>query len=90
MPIRLNVFRCETHFHKWGRVQGMKPNDGGSCEYLKPWLEKQTNTKLAPHETIKKVLKCRCLKCPLKVHLDLICISYDQKKGWEPNWEFDS
>jgi len=21
-----NVFRCETHFHKWGRVQGMEPN----------------------------------------------------------------
>jgi len=22
-----NVFRCETHFHKWEKVQGMKPND---------------------------------------------------------------
>ncbi len=22
-----NVFRCETHFQKWGRVQGMEPND---------------------------------------------------------------
>ncbi len=21
------MFRCETHIHKWGRVQGMKPND---------------------------------------------------------------
>jgi hypothetical protein len=21
------VFKCETHFHKWGRMQGMKPND---------------------------------------------------------------
>jgi len=21
------VFRCETHFHKWGKVQGMNPND---------------------------------------------------------------
>jgi hypothetical protein len=20
-----SVFRCETHVHKWGRVQGMKP-----------------------------------------------------------------
>jgi hypothetical protein len=32
-----NVFRCETHFHKWGKVQRMKPNDSqvhshfGSC-----------------------------------------------------------
>jgi hypothetical protein len=24
------------------------------------------------------------------VHLDLICMSYDQKKGRESNWEFDS
>jgi hypothetical protein len=22
-----NVFRCETHFHEWERVQGMEPND---------------------------------------------------------------
>jgi len=22
-----NVFRCETHSQKWGKVQGMKPND---------------------------------------------------------------
>jgi hypothetical protein len=22
-----NVFTCEIHFHKWGRVQEMKPND---------------------------------------------------------------
>ncbi len=21
------VFRCETHSHKWGKMQGMKPND---------------------------------------------------------------
>jgi hypothetical protein len=42
-----------------------------------------------PQDTIKKVLKHRCLKCPLIVHLDLICMSYDQKKGWESNWEFD-
>ncbi len=31
------MFRCETHFHKWGRMQGMEPNDSqmhfhfGSC-----------------------------------------------------------
>jgi len=22
-----SVFRCETHSHKWWRMQGMKPND---------------------------------------------------------------
>jgi hypothetical protein len=30
------------------------------------------------------------LKVPLIVHLDLIHMSYDQKKAWESNWEFDS
>jgi hypothetical protein len=38
----------------------------------------------------KKVLKRRCLKWPHIVHLYLICMSYDQKKGRESNWEFDS
>jgi len=22
-----SVFKCETHLHKWGKMQGMKPND---------------------------------------------------------------
>jgi hypothetical protein len=56
-----NMFRCETHSHKWGSVQRMEPNDFqvhshlcGSCECSKPWLEKQTNTKLGPHDTLKR------------------------------------
>jgi hypothetical protein len=34
-----NVFRCETRSHKWGKVQGMEPNDSwahshfGSCTH---------------------------------------------------------
>jgi hypothetical protein len=32
----------------------------------------------------------KCLECPCIVHLDLICMSYDKKKGWESNWELDS
>jgi len=36
-----------------------------------------------PQDTIKKILKRKCLKCPHIVHLDLICMSYDQKKRWE-------
>jgi hypothetical protein len=60
-----------------------------SCEYSKPWLERKTSTKLGPHDTIKKFLKHRCLKSPCVVHLDLICMSYDFKKGQESNWEFD-
>jgi hypothetical protein len=42
---------------------------------------KAKNTKLSPQDNIEKVLKCKCLKCPRIVHLDLICMSYDQKKG---------
>jgi hypothetical protein len=36
---------------------------------------------------IQKVSKHKCLKFPYIVHLDLICMSYDQKKGQESNSE---
>jgi hypothetical protein len=45
--------------------------------FLRPWH-------------IGKVLKCICLRCPIIIHLDLICMNYDQKKGRKSNWEFDS
>jgi hypothetical protein len=79
-----------------GECKGWSPNDSqvhshfGSCKCLEPWLKRNISTKLGPHDTIKKVLKRRCLKCPYIVHLDMICISYDQKNGHESNWEFDS
>ncbi len=52
-----------------------------SYECSKPWLERPKNTKLGLEDTIRKVLKRRCLKFLHIVHLDLICMSYDQKKG---------
>jgi len=52
-----------------------------SCKCSEPWLEVKKNTKWGRHDTIRNILKCRCLKCPRIVHLDLICMSYDQKKG---------
>jgi hypothetical protein len=52
-----------------------------SCKCLEPWLKRQTSTQMGPHDTIRKILKRRCLRHPLIVHLDLICMSYDQKKG---------
>jgi hypothetical protein len=67
-----------------------------SCECLKPWLERKTSTKLGPQDTIRKVLKRRCLKCPRIIHLDLICMSYDQKMGenqmeiWLPTKSLES
>jgi hypothetical protein len=62
----------------------------GSCKRLEPWLEGKTSTKLGPQDTIRKVLKRKWFKCPRIVHLNLICMSYDQKKGQELNWELDS
>ncbi len=44
---------------------------------------KANNHQIGPMETIKNVLKCRCLKCPCIVHLDVIGMSYDQKKRQE-------
>jgi hypothetical protein len=35
-------------------------------------------------------LKLRCLKWARMTHLDIWNINYDQKKGWESNWQFDS
>jgi hypothetical protein len=39
---------------------------------------------------IRKILKRRCLKWARMTHLDIWNTSYDQKKGRESNWQFDS
>jgi hypothetical protein len=51
-------------------------------------VRRSNKHKIGPPNNIKKVLKLRCFKCPCMVHLNLICMNYDQKKGRE--WEFDS
>jgi hypothetical protein len=38
----------------------------------------------------KKLLECGCLKWTCMTHLNTSNISYDQKKGRESNWQFDS
>ncbi len=91
------VFRCETHLHKWGRVQGMKPNDSlvhshfGSCThvgvvnvYSFGWKGKKM-----PNWAPKTPLERSWSLHVSKVHLDLICMNYDTKKS-NSNWEFDS
>jgi len=40
--------------------------------------------------TVGKALKCRCRKWPRMSHLDIYNTSYDQKKGRESKWQFDS
>jgi hypothetical protein len=57
-----------------------------SPKRLEPWLKRKASTKLGPQDTIRKVLECGCLKCPLIVHLDIICMSYDRKKGHKYNF----
>jgi len=44
-------------------------------------VEKTNKHQIEPHDTIRKVLKHRCLKCLRIVHLNLIYMSYDQKKS---------
>jgi hypothetical protein len=62
-----------------------------SPECLKPCLERKTSTNLGPYNVIGKVLKCKCLKCLRIIHLNFICMSYDQKKGQKSNyWKLDS
>jgi hypothetical protein len=38
---------------------------------------------------IEKILKLRCLKWARMTHLDMSNTSYDQKKSWKSNWQFD-
>jgi len=49
-----------------------------SYECSKHWLKRQTNFKLSPQDTIRKVLMPKCLKCLHIIHLDLIYMNYDQ------------
>jgi len=39
---------------------------------------------------IGKLLECKCLKWARMTHLDTLHTSYNQKKGQESNWQFDS
>jgi hypothetical protein len=57
---------------------------------FKTLVEKVNKHQNGPQDTIRKFMKRRCSKCPHIAYLDLICMGYDQKKGWESNWEFDS
>jgi hypothetical protein len=64
-----NVFRCETYFSQMGESARDEaqwlPNALPLWELhlcrnykcLEPWLERQTSTKLSPHEAIRNVLK---------------------------------
>jgi hypothetical protein len=96
-----NVFDSETHFHKWGKAQEIKPNVKctpilGVALIWEFWIFRTLVEK-------GKQALIWALKIPLEMswryidtynalnlHLDLKCMSYDQKKSWESNWEFNS
>jgi hypothetical protein len=42
------------------------------------------------HYIIEKLSKCKCQKWACMSHLDICSTSYDEKKGHESNWQFDS
>jgi len=59
-------------------------------QIFKALIERENKHQIGPQDTIEKVLKCKCLKSPHIVHLDLKCMNYDEKNGQESNWECDS
>jgi hypothetical protein len=70
------------------KVGGLEPS--GTLEFL-DFNRKGKNT--SPWGVLgvtRKVLKCRCLKWPRIGHLNICSPSYEQKKGRESNWQFDS
>jgi hypothetical protein len=57
---------------------------------FKTLVEKVNKHQIGPLGHHWKVLKWKCPKCPQTFHLNLKCMSYDQKKCWESNWKLDS
>jgi hypothetical protein len=57
---------------------------------LKSNCRGQTSISCGVLYIIGKLLKRKCLKWARIVHLDIWNTSYDQKKGWESNCQFDS
>jgi hypothetical protein len=59
-------------------------------EFSKHNYKGQTSSPQRVLYIIGNLLKLRCLKWSRISHLDIWNISYDQKKGRESNWQFDS
>jgi hypothetical protein len=51
-------------------------------QMFKTLVERINKPQIGPLRYIGKVMKCKCLKYPCIIHLKLICMIYDQKKGW--------
>jgi hypothetical protein len=84
------------------RVWGHEPSHSQLNSHVRSWSPKRS-PKLSERNfkgqnsslrsvlyIIGKLLKLKCLKWARIAHLDIWNISYDQKKSWESNWQFDS
>jgi hypothetical protein len=74
----------ETHTPKVGDLES-----SGTSKCLEFDNKAQNTSHWGVIGVIGKVLKCRCPKWPRIGHLDICSPSYEQKKGWESNWQFD-
>jgi len=77
--IEPNDFQVHSHFESCIHVRVPK--------IFKALVKKVNKCKFGPQDIVRIFFKCRCLKCPRIVHLNLKCMSYDQKKGRESNWD---
>ncbi len=75
----------ETHTPKSGKMES-----SGTPKNSELHCRDQISFHLSVLSLIKKVFKFRCPKWPCMSHLNIYSPSYGQKKGWEPNWQFDS
>jgi hypothetical protein len=75
----------EAHTPKSGNLES-----SGTPKNLELELKGQNTSHWGVLGVIGKVLKFRCLNWPRIGHLDICSPSYGQKKGREPNWQFDS
>ncbi len=75
----------ETHTPKVGDLES-----SGTPEILQLDSRGQNTSHWGVLYINRKVLKCRCPKCPCMSHLDIFSPSYGRKKGQESNWQFDS
>jgi hypothetical protein len=84
------------------RMWGHEPSHSQMNSHVESWSPKRTpksskrdcrgqnSLPWRDFYIIKKILKRKCLKWGRIAHLDICNTSYGQKKGQEPNWQFDS
>jgi hypothetical protein len=75
----------EAHTPKSGKLESSETPKNSERDF-----RGQISSNLNVPNVIEKVLKCRCPKWPRMSHLDICSPSYEQKKGRESNWQFDS